>query len=116
MDPLENIGFVAPQNSGQTICPKCLKTYNNRAVPEFCECDKYLGGRFVAKEKKSKDSQLITSTLASVRTNTAGIPTRTFVDVSVNKVRYTTMRYGINLYLSPLSYLSYLSYLERVSD
>lgn len=75
-------------HSGQTVCRKCTRSYNNRAVPEYChDCNYFLGGQHVKSQKLkgSCDSRLITSSLASVRTNTAGIPTRTFVDLSLNQ-------------------------------
>ena len=86
-----HIGLEGKRTSGQKVCSKCLKTYNNRAVPEFCEtCKHYLGGKFVKKDKKDKkveDAQLITATLASVRANPGGRATRSFVDVSLNQVK-----------------------------
>ena len=85
MDPFEDLASLGRHISGQKICPKCLKSYNNRVVPQYCQdCSEYLGGRYVPKEKKSADPHLITSTLASVRTNIAGVPIRTFVDVPLN--------------------------------
>ena len=74
---------------GQKVCGNCSKSFNNRAVPEFCDqCNHYLGGKFEIKDKKLKDSLLITATLASVRTNPAGVATRTFVDVALNMVNF----------------------------
>ena len=79
--------------SGQKQCRGCMKSFNNRSLPEFCDnCNYRIGGQFVPKDKKNTDPQLLTSTLASVRTNKAGIPTRTFVDLSKNKV-YTIVLY-----------------------
>ena len=89
MDPFEDLGSLGRQLSGQKVCPKCFKSYNNRVVPQYCQnCNEYLGGRYVPKEKKGTDPHLITSTLASVRTNIAGVPIRTFVDVQLNKVNF----------------------------
>lgn len=82
-----DLGPLGQSKPGQKECKKCLKRYNNRAIPEFCDqCDNYLGGNFRKKDTISNDAQLITPSLASVRTNQAGVPTRTFVDVSLNKV------------------------------
>lgn len=36
---------------GQTPCLKCLKLYNNRTVPEFCECGHFLG-KLITMERK----------------------------------------------------------------
>lgn len=87
MSDFEDLGLIQRSSPGKKVCRKCGKGYNNRAIPEYCvECNNYLGGRFVPKDKNSTDPQLITSTLASVRTNTAGVPTRTFVDLALKKV------------------------------
>ena len=85
---MDKLGVLGRSVSGQKVCEKFMKSYNNRATPEFCDnCDNYLGGRYIAKDKKNRDSQLITTNIASVRANKGGHPTRTFVDVSLNKVR-----------------------------
>ncbi|XP_068748643.1 uncharacterized protein [Montipora capricornis] len=40
---------------GQTCCPGCKKSFNNRCKPEKCDqCSCYLGGDFVPSEKKQK--------------------------------------------------------------
>ena len=40
---------------GQTCCPGCKKSFNNRCKPEKCDqCNCYLGGDFVPCEKKQK--------------------------------------------------------------
>ena len=40
---------------GQTCCPGCKKSFNNRCKPEKCDqCNCYLGGDFVPSEKKQK--------------------------------------------------------------
>ena len=83
----KDLQLLKSSGSGKKVCSKCLKTYNNRAIPEFCECGKYLRGKFVPKEKKDTDPHLITVNIASVRTNVRGTPTRTFVNVSNNKVK-----------------------------
>ena len=92
MDPMESIPNLGKHSSGQSVCSQCLKTYNNRAKPEFCECGKWLGGRYVAKDKKNVDPHIITPTMASVRTNRGGHPTRNFVDLSTNKVGKIKLR------------------------
>ena len=80
-------------SSGQKTCSKCRKSYNNRAIPAYCnKCSNYLGGTFVPKENKNMDPQFLISTLASVRTNPAGLPTRTFVDLSSNKVGHNNIK------------------------
>ena len=88
MGDFEDIGLLGLTSSGQTVCNKCLKVFNNRAVPQHCDsCNHYLGGKFEKKETKIQDAKLITANLASVRTNQVGLATRTFVDVSLNKVK-----------------------------
>jgi hypothetical protein len=94
MDPFEKLGSLSlqRQKSGQTICPKCSKQYNNRACPNRCteaNCQAFLGGNFIPKEK-TLDAKLITSTIASVRLNTAGVPVRVFVDLKESKVCCST--------------------------
>ena len=40
---------------GQTSCPGCRTSFNNRYKPEFCDnCNYFLGGKYVPKEKKPK--------------------------------------------------------------
>ena len=87
MDPFYELGSLQRQKSGQTICPKCNKQYNNRALPNKCfDCQAFLGGSFKPTEK-GLDAQLITSTLASVRLNKAGPNKRVFVDLKQAKVK-----------------------------
>ena len=46
---------VLQSKRGQTCCPGCKKSYNNRCKPEKCDqCNWYLGGDFVPSEKKQK--------------------------------------------------------------
>ena len=86
MDNVE-IGPLGRNQSGQRVCQKCLKSYNNRAIPEYCDgCKHYLGGKFKKKELNIQDAKMVTGSLSSVRTNKAGLATRTFVDLSLNKV------------------------------
>ena len=88
MDPFDELGSLRKQNRGQSECPKCGKQYNNRSKPVKCtglNCDAFLGGSFKPKVKEA-DAQLLTSTIASVRLNAAGIPVRVFVDLKENKV------------------------------
>jgi hypothetical protein len=98
MADLEDIGLLGRQTSGQTSCKSCGTRYNNRAVPPICDvCKTRIGGTYVPK-KKTPDPHLITSSLASVRTNTAGVPIRTFVDLSlqkVNKPNFSFKKYKI---------------------
>ena len=89
MDPLEDLGSLK-RKRGNPVCPGCQKSYNNRALPLYCTedgCDAYLGGKYTPKDKKP-DAQMITSNIASVRLNQAGIPVRVFVDLEENKVFY----------------------------
>ena len=86
MDPFHELGSLQRQKSGQTICPKCNKQYNNRALPNKCfDCQAFLGGNFRPKDK-STDGKLITATIASVRLNKAGVHKRIFVDLKQSKV------------------------------
>ena len=92
MDPLEDLGSLK-KKKGQTACPRCKKKYNNRCLPSHCnevladgkKCDGFLGGKYKPKEIVM-DAKMITSTIASVRLNQAGIPVRIFVDLKENKV------------------------------
>ena len=86
MDP--EFESLKRQKSGQTNCPnlKCRKKYNNRTVPNKCEdCQTFMGGNYEPKEK-ALDAKLITSNIASVRLNTAGVAVRVFVDLKEAKV------------------------------
>ena len=90
MDPFDQLGTLSlqRQKSGQTVCPKCLTVYNNRALPRNCDrenCGSFLGGTYVRKTKPL-DAMMITSTLASVRLNTSGVAVRVFVDLEKSKV------------------------------
>ena len=80
-----SVGFLTKKR-GQRVCSNCSYSYNNRNVPKNCQCGYYLGGNYQPKEKTTPDAWLITSSLASVRANTGGIPTRCFVDLASNKV------------------------------
>ena len=65
-----------------------FKIYLKRWVPLYCfgeDCHYYLGGSYAPKEK-SLDAQLLTSSLASVRKNVAGVPIRILVNLQENKV------------------------------
>ena len=94
MDPFDQLGSFSlqRQKSGQTVCPKCLSVYNNRALPPKCDkekCGEFLGGTYVRKTKPL-DAMMLTSTLASVRLNVTGVPLRVFVNVEESKVnKYT---------------------------
>ena len=86
-DPLDELGS-SRNKPGQKECPKCKKKYNNRSIPPRCSetnCDAFLGGNYKVKAKDA-DAKLITSTIASVRLNTGGVPVRVFVDLRENKV------------------------------
>ena len=88
MDPLSDFHLLKRQKSGQTCCPKCKKSYNNRSVPEFYShksCGARIGGSYKPKEK-TLDCQMITSSIASVRQNATGRPLRVFVDLKSRKV------------------------------
>ena len=110
MDPFDELGSLRKQNRGQSNCPKCGKQYNNRSKPVKCtglSCDAFLGGSFKPKVKEA-DAQLLTSTIASVRLNAAGIPVRVFVDLKENKVsRLQTSFYNI--------FLNYQRYLLQIN-
>ena len=88
MDPFKDLGSLKRKRSGQTVCPKCQKQYNNRALPLKCpeeNCGAFLGGKYEPKET-DLDAKMITSIIASVRLNPAGVPVRVFVDLKENKV------------------------------
>ena len=91
MDPSgsqDDFQLLRRQKSGQKVCPRCQKSYNNRAVPYHCtesNCGAFLGGSYKPPEKVV-DAKLLTSSIVSVRQNPAGIPTRVFVDLRGNKV------------------------------
>ena len=89
MNQLKSIEMLKRRAPGQKVCSKCLNTYNNRVLPKYCQCGEHLGGSYVPKETKSTDSHLVTRDIASVRTNKRGVPTRTFVDVTKNRVSAT---------------------------
>ena len=89
MDPLDELGSLKKPGRGQSVCPKCKKQYNNRALKLKCSegnCDGFLGGSYKPKPTE-KDAKLLTSTIASVRLNTAGVPVCVFVDLKENKVK-----------------------------
>ena len=91
MDPSgsqDDFQLLRRQKSGQKVCPRCQKSYNNRAVPYHCtesNCGAFLGGSYKPPEKVV-DARLLTSSIVSVRQNPVGIPTRVFVDLRGNKV------------------------------
>ena len=90
MDEAAILASLSRKKRGQTQCPRCSKAFNNNAVPQYCSsigCGAHLGGSFVDKSKEL-DAKMITQQLASVRLNQAGVPTRVFVDLAENKVRY----------------------------
>ena len=106
MAHLEDIGLLGRQTSGQTSCKSCGTRYNNRAVPPLCDvCKTYIGGTYVPKKKNTPDPHLITSNLASVRTNTAGVPTRTFVDLSLQMVKNQILGIPYNYYKEVFLYI-----------
>jgi hypothetical protein len=92
MDPLEDLGSLK-RKKGHTFCPRCKKEYNNRWLTPHCtavladgkKCDGFLGGKYKPKDTVI-DAKMITSTIASVWLNQAGIPVRIFVDLKENKV------------------------------
>ena len=64
------------KKKGQSKCPRCSRMYNNNAKPLYCsvsECGAYLGGKYEEKSSET-DAKMISSTIASVRLNKAGIP------------------------------------------
>ena len=78
-------GLFKQKKSGQTVCPKCSAKYNNAVVPDNCNtCDHFLGGKYRPKEIDI-DAKLLTSNLASIRVNLAGINVRTFVDIGESR-------------------------------
>ena len=86
MDPLDELGSLQKKKRGQTLCQNCKKPYNNRSIKVKCDnCDAFMGGSYLPKERE-KDALLITSTIASVRLNAAGVAVRVFVDLKENKV------------------------------
>ena len=86
MDPLDELGSLQKKKRGQSVCQKCKKQYNNRSIKVKCDnCDAFMGGSYQPKERE-KDAQLLTSTIASVRLNAAGVAVRVFVDLKENKV------------------------------
>ena len=86
MDPLDDIVSLKRQKSGQKICPKCHKQYNNRAIPNKCfNCQAFLGGKYKL-TAETQDAKLINSSIASVRLGTTGVHRRVFVDLKENKV------------------------------
>ena len=89
MDPLKDLGSLATKK-GQTVCHGCHTVYNNKVLTRECKnCHAYLGGKYEAKEKVL-DAKMITSDIASVRLNQAGLPVRIFVDLKENKVCIST--------------------------
>lgn len=62
------------------------------------DCFYYLGGSYTPKEK-SLDAYLLSTSVASVRKNVAGVPVRVFVDLQENKVRLIVV---VILYLRSL--------------
>ena len=90
MDPLENLGSLKRHPSGQKVCHNCARSYNNKSIPEFClqnGCNAYLGGSYKPKQKEN-EAFMLTQSVCSVRMNTAGVPTRVFVDLSGEKVYF----------------------------
>ena len=88
MDPLEELGSLQRQKSGQSKCPNrnCDRSFNNRAKPPNCDkCGAFLGGSFKPKEK-TIDAKILASSIVSVRQNLVGVHTRVFVDLKENKV------------------------------
>ena len=86
MDPFFDVGSLKKQKSGQKICPKCHKQYNNRAIPNKCfNYQAFLGGNY-KQTAETKDAKLISSSIASVRMGTTGVHRRVFVDLKENKV------------------------------
>ena len=74
------------KKSGQTLCPKCSRPWNNASVPKKCSCEYPLGGKFELSIPQL-DPKMLTDQIASTRSNVAGRNIRTFVQIGEeNKV------------------------------
>ena len=76
------------RKSGTTTCSNCSRAYNNRCVPKYCSCFYFLGGNFQKKEVQL-DAKMLTQSIASIRTNVAGLNNRSFVSLG-NNTKVTT--------------------------
>ena len=77
---------------GQTICEQCTKNYTNNAVPRYCICGFFLGGKFEPCVRSQTDDIIKVGALVSVRLYKHGINLRTFVDLNQNKVMPTKIK------------------------